>query len=102
MKNTIHINCQIFENYNVGPEGFGDTPHWKPKGGHTFSIEMDADILMYADNVTDTFTKMVESHNSIAEKFEYIGYEVIWTTPTVLGTDADFLRLNSLMAETNA
>ena len=96
--NTILVQTQYYENYGH----YEGREAWKPKGGHTFSIEMDADILMYADNVTDTFTKMVESHNSIAEKFEYIGYEVIWSTPTVLGTDADFLRLNSLMAETNA
>ena len=40
MKVNVLVECQYFENYNVGPDGFntfGDKqPHWKPKGGHEF------------------------------------------------------------------
>jgi hypothetical protein len=98
MKNTVHINCQYYENkaFYEGGESF------RPKGGHKFSIEMDTDILMYCEDANAILTKMVEKHNSDLEKFEYIDYEIIWQKPTVLGTVEDFLKLNSEMAETNA
>ena len=73
--NKILVHTQYFENYNVGPEGFGEVPHWKPKGGHTFQIEMDADLLLYTDPA-EVFGKMLEKQNSIAERFTYIEYEI--------------------------
>jgi hypothetical protein len=93
-KQTILIETQYYENYNVGPDGFGETPHWKPKGGFTFKIEMDADLVMYQDPAP-VFRKMLESKNSIAEKFEYLGYDIQWSLPTVLGTEEQFVELIS-------
>lgn len=95
--NKVLVHTQYYENYNVGPDGFntyGDKqPHWKPKGGHTFQIEMDADLLMYSDPNT-IFAKMVESQSSVAERFEYIEYEIVWQEPTPLGTEADYIKVN--------
>lgn len=95
--NKILVHTQYYENYNVGPEGFntyGDKkPHWKPKGGHTFQIELDTDLLMYSDPKA-IFSKMVESQSSVAERFEYIEYEIVWQEPTVLGTEADYIKVN--------
>ena len=93
----ILVHTQYYENYNVGPEGFntyGDKqPHWKPKGGHTFQIEMDADLLLYSDP-NAIFSKMVEDQSSVAERFEYIEYEIVWQEPTLLGTEADYIKVN--------
>ena len=91
--NKILVHTQYFENYNIGPEGFGKVPHWKPKGGHTFQIEMDADLLMYTDPA-EVFGKMLEKQNSIAERFEYRDYEVQWQKPTVLGSQEDYIKAN--------
>ena len=98
MTNIVHINCQYYENkaFYEGGEA------WKPKGGHKFQIEMDTDILMYCEDSTAIFSKMVEAHNTDLERFKYIDYEIIWQTPSVLGTVEEFLKLNSEMAETNA
>ena len=98
MTNIVHINCQYYENkaFYEGGEA------WKPKGGHKFQIEMDTDILMYCEDSTAIFSKMVEKHNTDLERFKYIDYEIIWQTPSVLGTVEEFLKLNSEMAETNA
>jgi hypothetical protein len=98
MTNIVHINCQYYENkaFYEGGEA------WKPKGGHKFQIEMDTDILMYCEDSTAIFSKMVEKHNTDLERFNYIDYEIIWQTPSVLGTVEDFLKLNSELAETNA
>lgn len=98
MTNTVHINCQYYENkaFYEGGEAF------RPKGGHKFQIEMDTDILMYCEDPHAILTQMVEAHNTELEKFEYIDYEIIWQEPTQLGTVEDFLKINSELAETNA
>jgi hypothetical protein len=98
MTNTVHINCQYYENkaFYEGGEA------WKPKGGHKFQMEMDTDILLYCEDVTAIFSKMVEKHNTDLERFKYIDYEIIWQTPSVLGTVDEFLKINSELAETIA
>lgn len=93
MKSKVIIHTQYFENYNVGPDGFGEVPHWKPKGGHQFMIEMDADTLFYADNIAEAFQKMLDKHESVAERFEYVDYEIQWSEPTPLGTEDEFIAL---------
>jgi|TARA_B100000768_G_scaffold177202_1_gene191043 hypothetical protein len=88
--NKVLVQTQYFENY-----GFHEGREaWKPKGGHTFQIDIDADLLMYSDPA-EVFGKMLEAHNTDLEKFEYRDYEVQWQTPTVLGTAADYVKANS-------
>ena len=90
--NKVLVQTQYYENYGFHEGG----EHWKPKGGHTFQIEMDADLLMYS-NPVEVFSKMVEAHNSDLERFKFIDYEVQWQTPTVLGTAADYVKTNNLV-----
>jgi hypothetical protein len=90
MKAKVTIYTQYYENYNVGSDGFGDVPQWKPKGGHEFEIEMDTDTLLYCDDADKIFSKMVSKHNSVAEKFEYKSYKIHFSEPTKLGTEAEF------------
>lgn len=84
----ILINTQYYENYNVGPDGFnleGDKlPHWKPKGGHMFSMSIDSDALFYIDDIEGKLSKIISNQSSIAEKFEYISHEIEWNEPTKL------------------
>ena len=87
--NKILVHTQYYENYGFHEGG----EHWKPKGGHTFQIEMDADLLMYTDPA-EVFGKMVESQNSDLERFKYIEYEIIWQEPTLLGTQEDYIKTN--------
>ena len=88
MKVNVVVNCQYFENYNVGPDGFntfGDKqPHWKPKGGHEFEIEVDSDVLLYSNKLEEHLTTLVESESTIAEKFEYRGHELKWSDPSTI------------------
>lgn len=87
--NKILVHTQYYENY-----GFHEgTEHWKPKGGHTFQIEMDADLLMYTDPV-EVFSKMVESQNSDLERFKYVDHEIVWQEPTLLGSQEDYIKTN--------
>ena len=87
--NKILVHTQYEENYGHYEGNF----HWKKKGGHTFQIEMDADLLMYTDPA-DVFGKMLESQNSDLERFTYLEYEVQWQSPTVLGTHEDYIKAN--------
>lgn len=96
MKSNVIIKTQYYENYNVGPDGFntyGDKqPHWKPKGGFEFQMEIDTDILFYCDNVESVFQKMLDGHETVAERFEFREYEIQWQEPTQLGSEDDFLE----------
>lgn len=87
MKSKLIVSCQYYENYNVGPEGFGEVPHWKPKGGHEFEIEVDSDVLLYSNKLEEHLTKLVEAQSTIAEKFEYRDHELKWSEPSVLSTE---------------
>lgn len=90
-KQTILVHTQYEENY-----GFHNgTIHWKKKGGHTFQIKMDADVLMYADPITifNVFNKMLESQSNMLERFTYVDHEIQFQEPTVLGTEEDFISV---------
>jgi hypothetical protein len=89
------VGCQYFENYNVGPEGFGEVPHWKPKGGHEFEIEVNSDVLLYSNDLVKHLTKMVEAQSTIAEKFEYRDHELKWSEPSVLSTEKLYELINN-------
>jgi hypothetical protein len=87
--NKILVHTQLEENY-----GFHEgTERWKPKGGHTFQIEMDADLLMYTDP-REVFGKMLESQSNDLERFTYLEYEIQWQEPTLLGTQEDYIKAN--------
>ncbi len=86
-KNTILIHTQYEENYAHYEGGF----HWKKKGGHTFQIEMDADLLLYSDP-KEVFGKMLEPHCNDIERFTYVEYEIQWAEPTLLGTQEEYIN----------
>lgn len=99
MKVNLLVECQYYENYNVGPEGFGEVPHWKPKGGHQFLMPINSDYLMYADEsqIDEAITKIVEKQNTISCKFEYREYQIQWSKPDKVGGLEE--ELKSLMSE---
>jgi|TARA_B110000977_G_scaffold142116_1_gene180305 hypothetical protein len=107
MNIKLLVHCQIYENYNVSSEGFntyGDKqPHWKPKGGHTFSMPVDSDAMMYAEKeiLLQAIKTLVESQNSIAEKFEYVEHEAVFSEPTLvegLGVEIQKLYIENEVA----
>ena len=102
MDAKVLVHCQYYENYNVGPDGFnayGDKlPHWKPKGGHTFQMPIDSDMVFYTDEdkLIQAITNLVESQNSIAEKFEYCEHELVFSEPTLVeGLGEEIQKLHS-------
>jgi hypothetical protein len=92
--NKILVHTQYYENYGFHEGNF----HWKKKGGHTFQIEMDADLLMYTDPA-EVFSKMVECQSNDLERFKYIDHEIQFQSPTLLGTQADYIAVNKSLEE---
>jgi len=96
MKANLLVHCQYYENYNVDANGFGEIPHWKPKGGHTFTMPVDSDTVFYADEdkLIQAIKNLVESQNSIAAKFEYIEHELVTSEPTLVeGLETELEKL---------
>jgi len=99
MKANLLVHCQYYENYNVDANGFGEIPHWKPKGGHTFTMPVDSDTVFYADEdkLIQAIKNLVESQNSIAAKFEYIEHELVTSEPTLVeGLEKELDKLYEL------
>ena len=95
MKSKVIIDCQYKENYGAHDwDGTGACPnHWKMKGGFQFSVEMDADLLLYdKENCIKVFKQMLETESTDYEAFEYIDHEIQWSEPTKLDSDK-FLKL---------
>ena len=99
MKSNLLVHCQYYENYNVDINGFGEVPHWKPKGGHTFTMPVDSDTVFYADDekLIQAIKNLVESQNSIAERFEYREHELVISEPTLVeGLEGEIQKLYKL------
>ncbi len=92
--NKVLVYTQYEENYGFHEGGV----HWKKKGGHTFQIEMDADLLMYS-NPEKVFSKMLESHCNDLERFTYVDHDIQFQTPSILGTQADYITANQSLEE---
>lgn len=71
----VHIFTQYYENY-----GSPENPHWKPKGGQTFSVNVESDVLMYADKdaLADAMTHAITQYDSFMFKHEYVSHELIF------------------------
>jgi hypothetical protein len=103
MNINVIVTAQYYENYNVGPDGFGETPYWKPKGGHTFNLPLDSDTLFYGEDVLIAGIKeLLKKQNSIAQKFEYIEHDILWDEPTVLdGLEDEMIKMYKELEEIN-
>ena len=107
-KVNVLVNCQYFENYNVGPDGFntfGDgKPHWKPKGGHQFLMPLNSDTVMYIEpsELVDAIKVLVEKQNNIANRFQYIDHEIQWSEPDLIeGLDGEIEKIVQLKSIIN-
>jgi len=99
MKVNLLVNCQYYENYNVSAEGWGEVPHWKPKGGISFLMPIDSDYLIYAEEsqVIQSIKNVLGKWNSISCRADFRDYEIQWSKPDRLGGLED--ELKSLMNE---
>jgi len=89
MKSKLKIHSQFYENYGAHDwGGNGDCPQsWKPKGGHTFEIEVDSDMVMYSTKLESHLTEIVASQSNDYEKFEYMEHELEIVQPSVLDSE---------------
>jgi hypothetical protein len=91
---TVIVKTSYFQNYNVTESGFGETPHWKPKGSHTFHLPIETDTLNRVDFISmeRAIKSLLDKYNSINEKYEFISYDIQHTPATVLnGLDGEII-----------
>ena len=76
MTTLVHIFTQYYENY-----GSVEAPHWKPKGGQMFSVNVDSDALMYCEDdvIINTMKHAVSQHDSFLFKYEYVSHELVFS-----------------------
>ena len=92
----VRITAQYYENYNPDTTA---TPTWKPKFGHTFVLESDADLFFCDEDVCiSAISKMLEEESNSYERFEYVSHEVIFHEETELSRDR-FEALFNKMAQ---
>jgi len=96
MKSKLLIHSQYKENYAAHDwDGVGDCPQsWKSKGGHTFEIEVDSDVIMYSTNLESHLQMVVANQCNTFEKFEYIGYELELAKPSKLDSELLYSLIN--------
>jgi hypothetical protein len=86
MKTLTRVHTQVFENY-----GNAKSPHWKPKGGHEFTVMIDDALLMYDEpRCLKAFIDLVAAKSGAYMRFEFINHEPIFDTPEPLCTDQEF------------
>jgi hypothetical protein len=64
-------------------------------------MPIDSDIMVYGDEdkIIQAITNLVESQNSIAEKFEYREHELVFSEPTLVeGLKEEIQKLHSEVA----
>jgi hypothetical protein len=96
MKSKLKIHSQLYENYAAQDwDGNGDCPQsWKPKGGHTFEIEVDSDVVMYSTKLESHLIEIVASQSNDYEKFEYMEHELEIVQPSVLDSELLYSLIN--------
>jgi hypothetical protein len=72
MNATITIHTQYQENYSDST-----TPHWKNKGGQTFTVEINTDILMYGtDDLVPHLNTLLAAQSNEHSNYIYVSHEV--------------------------
>ena len=96
MKSKLIIHAQGYENYNVDINGFnnyGDKkPHWKPKFGKKFFLEIDTEDFYYSTNShTEVLQSLLDKFETEAVRYEVAHYEFEYEVPEQLCTEEEFI-----------
>ena len=76
---TIRIYTQYQENY---AEDGASTPHWKNKGGYTFTINnVDSDGFMYCDNLKRVLSTLCKERSNEYCNYEYLDHAIDFHGP---------------------
>jgi hypothetical protein len=88
----LQITAQYEENYGAHSwDGQGECPqHWKPKGGQMFTLRVDSDDFMYAEEqCIKAIATLLEKQSNNYERYWYVDHELVFSEPIVLD-DAEF------------
>ena len=96
MTSKLIILAQGYENYNVDINGFnnyGDKkPHWKPKFGKKFFLEIDSEDFFYStDSHKEVLQLLLDKFETEAVRYEVLDYEFEYQAPEQLCTAEEFI-----------
>ena len=87
MNTLLHIETQLEENYGAHDwNKEGTCPQaWKPKGMHMFTLRVDSDSFLYAEEqcIKAIEIQLAKQSNDY-ERFSYRSHELIFHEPTAL------------------
>lgn len=92
MKTLLQITAQYYENYGAHSwDGQGECPQrWKAKGGQMFTLRVDSDYFMYAEEqCVKAIAILLEKQSNEYVRYTYIDHELIFCEPIILD-DAEF------------
>lgn len=86
----IRITSQFYENY-----GEADSAHWKAKGSIEFSLIGVSGDVMYSSEaeITQAVMRLLAHKSNPMCRYEFISYEFIFGTPTILNVDDFYTHL---------
>ena len=91
----ITIQTQYQENYSNT-----EVSSWRNKGGHTFKVTINSDVLMYGtDNIVPHLELLLKNESNDTFRYLYLGHEVSFFQDTTL-SQADLEK--SVRAEYDA
>lgn len=94
-KTLCKITSQYYENY-----GDSKNPHWKPKGGQIFNLMVDADFFLYgSEYCIEVIQDLLAKQSDWYSKYEYLDYELIFSTPIDLDGDEFQTLLDAKLEE---
>lgn len=88
----LQITAQFHENYGAHSwDGTGECPQrWKPKGGQMFTLRVDSDSFMYAEEqCVKAIESLLAKQSSDYARYTYIDHELVFCEPIALD-DAEF------------
>jgi hypothetical protein len=87
MNTLLQITAQYHENYGAHDwNGQGECPqHWKAKGGQMFTLRVDSDSFMYAeDQCKLAIASLLAKQSNEYERYTYVDHELVFQEPIAL------------------
>jgi hypothetical protein len=90
MKTLVNIHAQVHENYGAHNWDFATSTnpcpqHWKAKGGRMFTLRVDSDLFLYAEEqCVNAIKELLALQSNEYYRYTYIDHELIFHEPKSL------------------
>jgi hypothetical protein len=94
---TVRVFAQREENYGA----FNDVPceSWKMKGSQEFTLSVNSEIALYAENeMVETIKEMLNGHSDFYYRYTYLEHQLVFSEPITLDAKDFATRLEASLA----